>query len=81
MSQDSTALVALKNAWTGAVAAADRLRELEPAVRALGDATPLEDLDLEAYHKATLAHGNAAMALRGLVEQLQRRREQDADAG
>ena len=81
MSEDSTALLALKNAWTGAVEASARIRELEPSIAGLAAETPAADLDLETWHKATLAQSNAAMALRGLVEQLQRKREQDADAG
>lgn len=74
MSEDSLGVLALKNAWRGAVAASERVREMEPAVAGLPDETPAGDLDLDTYHKVTLAQSNAVMALRGLVEQLQRKR-------
>jgi hypothetical protein len=73
MSQDTTALLALKNAWTGAIAASDRLRELASAVQALSDDTALGQLDFDTYRAVTLAQANAAEALRGLVEELQRK--------
>jgi hypothetical protein len=61
----------LKNAWTGAVAATDRLRELAPAVASLPDDASVASLDFETYRSASLAQANAAMALRGLLEALQ----------
>jgi len=73
MGHDTTAVVALKNAWNGTLAAADRLRELAPAVQAIGDETALGQLDFETYRAVTLAQANAAEALRGLVEELQRK--------
>jgi hypothetical protein len=73
MSEDSNALLALKNAWSGAVAASDRVRDLAPSVLALADATPVTDLDLETYHTAALAQANAVQALRGLIEQIRRK--------
>ena len=39
-------------------------------VQGLPDGTAVKDLDLETYHKVTMAQANALMALRGLVEQL-----------
>jgi hypothetical protein len=75
VSDDSSAVLALKNAWTGVVATSDEVRDLAPSVQALSDDTPLTDLDLERYHRAILAHAIAVMALRGLVEQLRHRRE------
>jgi hypothetical protein len=69
---DATALLALKNAWNGAVAASDRLRELGPDVSAIADPSALTDSDLETYHQAALAQSNAAHALRGLIEELRR---------
>lgn len=78
MSEDSTTLLALKNAWTGAVAASDHVRDLDSAVQALPKATPLSDLDLEAYHAAALAQSMAVMALRGLLEELRRKQEREA---
>jgi hypothetical protein len=69
---DETALLALKNAWTGAVAAADRLRDLGPQVAAIDDPA-LADSDLDTYHQVALAHAIAALALRGLIEELRRK--------
>jgi hypothetical protein len=75
MSNETNALLALKNAWTGAIAATDRLRELAPAVEALPEDTDVGTMGLEEYHKAALAQANAAQALRGLIAQLQRQNE------
>jgi len=72
MSNETNALLALKNAWTGAIAASERLRELAPAVNELAEDTDVTTLDLEAYRQAALAHVLASQALRGLIEQLQR---------
>ncbi|MEZ5318430.1 MAG: hypothetical protein R2752_13605 [Vicinamibacterales bacterium] len=77
MSHDPNPLLALKNAWTGVVAASDAVRALDPAVQALAPDARLAEVDLEAYHTATMAQANAVMALRGLVEQLQRQRDAD----
>ena len=73
MSEETNAVLALKHAWTGAVETSDKVRELASSVLALGDETPPGNLDLEAYHRLTVAHANAAQALRGLVERLQER--------
>jgi hypothetical protein len=75
MTEHPNALLALKNAWSGVVAANERLRELESAVVALPADTPVEQLDLNEYHGAVSAHATAVMALRGLIEELQRRRQ------
>jgi hypothetical protein len=72
---EENALLALKNAWNGAVAASEEVRALEPAVGALDENTPLADLDLDTYDRLTFTQANAVMALRGLVEQLRRIRE------
>lgn len=72
MSNETNALLALKNAWTGAIAASDRLRELAPAVAALPDDADVRTLDLETYRHATLAQAVAAQALRGLLDEFQR---------
>ena len=37
MGNETNAMLALKNAWTGAIAASDRLRELAPVVQGLPD--------------------------------------------
>jgi hypothetical protein len=74
MNEDNP-LLALKNAWNGAVAASDEVRALAPAVAGLAADTPLAQLDLDTYDRLTFAQANAVMALRGLVEQLRRIRE------
>ena len=73
MSDETNALLALKDAWNGAVDASERVRELAAVVQAMPEATPLEALDLETYHRVVLAQSNAVMALRGLIEQLRGR--------
>ena len=78
MSDESNALQALKNAWTGAIAASDRVKEIGATVQGLPDATPLADLDLDAYHAVTMAQANAVMALRGLIEEVRRHRASHA---
>ncbi|HUL73219.1 MAG TPA: hypothetical protein VLT86_08955 [Vicinamibacterales bacterium] len=70
---DVNAVMALKNAWSGVIAASDRVRELAPSVAGLPDGMALGELDLDTYHNVALAHANAVMALRGLVEQLRER--------
>lgn len=72
MSNETNALLALKNAWNGALAASDRLRELAPALAALPETTDVAATDLDAYQAAALAHANASQALRGLLEELRR---------
>jgi hypothetical protein len=78
VSHDPNPLLALKNAWTGVVATSDAVRALDPAVQTLAADTMLADVDLDTYHQVTMAQANAVMALRGLVEQLQRQRDADA---
>lgn len=73
MSDESNALLALKNAWTGAVAASDEVRNMAPSVLGLDEATPLAGVDLETYHRVALAQSVAVMALHGLVEQLRKK--------
>jgi hypothetical protein len=70
---DVNAVMALKNAWNGAVAASARVGELAASVQSLPEDAPVASLDLEAYQRVTLAQANAVMALRGLIEQLQRK--------
>jgi hypothetical protein len=73
MTEHPNALLALKHAWNGAVAASDRVRELQSAVQAVPDTADVAELDLETFHSAALAQSNAVMALRGLIEELRRR--------
>lgn len=71
MSNETNALLALKNAWAGAIAASDRLRELGAAVENLPEDADVHSLDLETYRNAALAQSIAALALRGLIEEFQ----------
>ena len=73
MSQDSTTVLALRNAWNGAIAAADRLRELTATLDALSKDGSLTGADLEPLRAAALAQAIAAQALRGLLEELHRK--------
>jgi hypothetical protein len=75
MSDESNALLALKNAWSGAVAASEEVRKMASAVAGLDESTPLSSVDLDAYHRVSLAQSNAVLALRGLVEQLRKHRD------
>jgi hypothetical protein len=75
MSNETNAVLALKNAWNGAIAASDRLRELAPSVAGLPETADVHSLDLQTYRDATLAQAIASQALRGLLEELQRHRE------
>jgi len=79
VAEETNALLALKNAWTGAVEASDKVRELAPAVQAIDADTPVDQLDLETYHRLALAQANAVMALRGLLEQLQAKTEKQGE--
>ena len=72
---DQNAVLALQNAWNGAVAASEALGKMAPDVAALAETTPVDALDLATYRKVTLAQASAVMALVGLVEELQRKRE------
>jgi hypothetical protein len=72
---DQNAVLALKNAWNGVVAASAEIGAMAPSVAALPESTPVDALDLDVYRRATVAHAAAVMALQGLVEELQRKRE------
>lgn len=72
---EENAVLALQNAWNGARAASAEVEKLGPAVAALASTTPVDTLDLESYRKVTLAQSVAVMALYGVVEELQRKRE------
>lgn len=75
MSDASNAVVALKNAWSGAVIAADAVRAIAPDVAALPAEAGFDGLDFERYARLTLANANAAQALRGLIEELRRKHD------
>ena len=72
MSNETNALLAFKNAWNGAIASADRLREFSAVIQGLPEDTDPATLDFETYQRVSLGHSNAAMALRGLLQELQR---------
>jgi len=72
---EENAVLALQNAWNGVVAASAEVEKLAPAVAALAGSTPVGTLDLDTYRKATLAQSIAVMALYGVVEELQRKRD------
>ena len=73
MSDETNAVLALKNAWAGAVTAGNGVRDLNAALQALPPETTIDQLDLERYHQVVLADANAVQALRGLIEQLRAR--------
>jgi hypothetical protein len=75
MSYETDALLALRNAWTGALESADRLREAGAAVLGQSSGASIAEVDLEACVGVVLANANAAQALRGLVEELRRKAE------
>lgn len=77
---DQNAVLALQNAWNGVINASAAIAEMAPSVAALPETTLVDSLDLEVYRKATLAHATAAMALTGLIEELQRKRESGKQA-
>jgi hypothetical protein len=80
MSEETNALLALKDAWTGVVDASDRVKDLAASVQALPETTPIEGVDLETWHRVVLAQSNAVMALRGLIEQLRETGERQIGA-
>ena len=73
MSNETNALLALKNAWTGAIAATDRMRELAPALEGAAPETEVTTLDLETFHHAVAAQSIASLALKSLIEEFQRK--------
>ena len=75
MSEEHDALLALQNAWNGALATAERLREAAPTLLNLPGEASIQQIDLDQTGTLALAHANAAQALRGLVETLRRKRE------
>lgn len=72
---EQNAVLALQNAWNGAMAASAEVQKLAPAVAGLASSTPIDTLNLESYRKVTLAQSIAVMALYGVVEELQRKRD------
>ena len=70
---DVNAVVALKNAWNGVLAAFAPVSAMAETVQALPGDAAVASLDLETYQRVALAQANAARALQGLIEQLQRK--------
>lgn len=73
MSNETNALLALKNAWQGAIAASDRLRELAPGLDQMAPETDVNTLDLETYHHAVEAQSIATLAVKALIEEFRRK--------
>jgi hypothetical protein len=73
MSRDeANALLALKNAWLGVADTAGELQAALPGIEGLAADTPLKSLDLETYHRKASAHATSVLALKGLIDELQR---------
>lgn len=72
---DQNAVLALQNAWNGVVAASSAVEKMASGVAALPESTTVDRLDLDTYRRVTLAQASAVMALQGLVEELQRKRD------
>ena len=77
---EQNAVLALQNAWNGVIAGSVEIQKMAPGIAALPESMGVEALDLETYRRVTLAHALAAMALQGLVEELQRKRESGKQA-
>jgi hypothetical protein len=77
---DENAVLALQNAWTGVMAASAEVEKIASAVAALPATTTVDALDLDTYRRVTLAQSIAVVALQGLVEELQRKRESGKQA-
>jgi hypothetical protein len=73
LSQDSNDLMALQNAVQGVLAASERVREVAPSVTGLDLSASIKDVDLAQLHSVAMAQAIAAQALRGYVEELQRK--------
>ncbi|TAK15988.1 MAG: hypothetical protein EPO35_06180 [Acidobacteria bacterium] len=72
---EENAVLALKNAWNGVIAASAEVEKLAPAVAGLPSTTTVDALDLAGYRRVTLAQSIAVNALHGLLEELQRKLE------
>lgn len=77
---EQNAVLALQNAWNGAVNASAELTNVATSVAALPATTLVSELDLAGYRRVILGHANAAMALQGLVEELQRKLDEGKQA-
>jgi hypothetical protein len=71
---DSNEIEALKASVRGAVAAAAAVAALQPGIDALDSRGEIRADVLDELARVTLAHAVAAQALRGLVENIRRRR-------
>ena len=79
MSRDEeNAVMALKNAWLGAVTTAQELANLAPSVQGLPEGTAVASLDFDTYHRLVGAHANAVMGLHGLLDELKRKASAEA---
>lgn len=74
MSRDEeNAILALKNAWKGAITSAKELEAHQAAVDGIAPDTALADVDLETFYRVSSAHALAVNALHGLIGELQRK--------
>jgi hypothetical protein len=71
---DSNEIAALKASFRGAVATADALAALMPAIETLDPRADIGAAELEEIARVTLAHAVAAQALRGFVNTMRARR-------
>ena len=71
---DVNEMEALKASFRGALAAGERLQELQDRVAGLDSHADIGTGDLEELGRVTLAHAIAAQALRGFVMSMQTRR-------
>lgn len=78
MSRDeANGVLALKNAWLGVTTSAEALQTAGPGVQNLAAETTLKELDFENWRALVGGHANAVMALRGLLDELERQAARD----
>lgn len=74
MSDETNALEALKNAWSGAASTSGTASRFgAEVVSGIPTDAPPGGWRLDDMHQIVLAQANAVMALRGLIEELRRR--------
>jgi len=80
MSRDEeNAVMALKNAWLGAVNTGQDVAAASPGVQALPDDTPIASLDFDGYYRILAAHANAVMGLLAQVDELKSRMDKNEE--
>jgi hypothetical protein len=76
---DPNEIAALKASFRGAVATAEPLAALGDRIEALDPRSEILPADLDDLARVAAAHAIASAALRGLVETMKRRRQQNAE--